>query len=688
VLLEYAIGQLLPPGTERDALGVVLERIAADLGAHAVLVVAPGSELPLGEEAAYPAEIRNDLVLLAQVRSAWASHGERATASGHAFGVDLGAGRRRIGLLVVPAEPAQAQLPCALALVGDTSRWKAGARSTLKALATVVAALLRQDTAVAAGAAVPAGPVPARAARSGPGRILPPARRGRPAAPAAAELLPASGDALARALVAGGPSAIVAVDSSRRIREFNPAAERLFGRSRADALGRDMPETLVPARYRQQFVDAMAGYLATGEARGLGGPVRLRALRADGTERPVDLTPVPVTVTGETFFFGFLRDATELESATTAVAEGNARFRLLSDIAPVGIMQSDADGTCRFVNDKWCEMAGIPAAEVIGRNWRSTIDPADVEKIDAMRKQNGSPEELATDCRLLTASGGEVWVHAVVRRVTDHSGELIGRVTALTDVDHRKRDEQARERAGRRLSEQNSELKDLNEARLRYLATVSHELRSPLTSVVSFAELIRLESTSLTPDAAEYLDIIQRNAERLLAVVGDLLDLSSLEEGVAHLDLQAVSVPTVTLESVRTGWGIAAVDGIRLDISAQEGPEVRADETRLQQVLDNLISNAVKFTSAGGRVEVRATHDDREWRIDVADSGMGIPPDEVDRLFDRFFRASNARQAAVPGSGLGLPTAKVITELLGGRIEVASTMGTGTTFSVYLPIGQ
>jgi PAS domain S-box-containing protein len=688
VLLEYAIAQLLPPGTERDALGVVLERIAADLGAHAVLVVAPGSELPLGEEAAYPAEIRNDLVLLAQVRSAWASHGERATASGHAFGVDLGAGRRRIGLLVVPAEPAQAQLPCALALVGDTSRWKAGARSTLKALATLVAALLRQDTAAAAGAAVPAGPVPARAARSGPARNLPAARRGRPAAAAPAELLPASGDALARELVAGGPSAIVAVDSSRRIREFNPAAEKLFGRSRADALGRDMPETLVPARYRQQFVDAMVGYLATGEARGLGGPVRLRALRADGTERPVDLTPMPVTVAGETFFFGFLRDATELESATTAVAEGNARFRLLSDIAPVGIMQSDADGTCRFVNDKWCEMAGIPAAEVIGRNWRSTIDPADVEKIDAMRKQNGSPEELATDCRLLTASGGEVWVHAVVRRVTDQSGELIGRVTALTDVDHRKRDEQARERAGRRLSEQNSELKDLNEARLRYLATVSHELRSPLTSVVSFAELIRLESASLTPDAAEYLDIIQRNAERLLAVVGDLLDLSSLEEGVAHLDLRAVSVPTVTLESVRTGWGIAAVDGIRLDISAQEGPEVRADETRLQQVLDNLISNAVKFTSAGGRVEVRATHDDREWRIDVADSGMGIPPGEVDRLFDRFFRASNARQAAVPGSGLGLPTAKVITELLGGRIEVASTMGTGTTFSVYLPIGQ
>jgi PAS domain S-box-containing protein len=433
-------------------------------------------------------------------------------------------------------------------------------------------------------------------------------------------------------------------------------------------------------------VDAMAGFLATGDSRQLRHPLRLRALRADGSERPVDLTPMPVTVAGETYFFGFLRDATELETATTAVAEGDARFRLLSDLAPVGIMQSDADGTCRFVNDKWCELAGTPPADVIGRNWRSTINPRDVEKIDAMRNEGAGSEELATDCRLLTASGGEIWVHVVVRRVLDRSGQLIGRVTALTDVDHRKRDEAEQEKDRRRLSEQNLELLDLNEARLRYLATVSHELRTPLTSVVSFAELIRSESSGLTPDAIEYLDIIQRNAERLLGVVGDLLDLSSLEEGVAQLDLRPVSVPYITRESVRTGWGIAAVDGIRLDLSAQDGPEVRADGTRLQQVLDNLISNAVKFTAAGGRVEVRATHDGQEWRIDVADSGIGIPPGEVDHLFDRFFRASNARRAAVPGTGLGLPTAKAITELLGGRIAVESTEGAGTTVSVYLPI--
>jgi PAS domain S-box-containing protein len=669
-LLEYAVERLLPPGSSRDSLACLLERLAADLGAQAALVVAPGSPQPLGEAAAYPRDILNDLVLLAQIRSAWTAHGGRAVASGQAFEVDLDSGRQHVGLLVVPAEPADGQWSCALAVIGDVTRWKAGARSTLKAVATVVATLLTREPEYILGE-----PEPAAADLA----LVPPDPEPRS---------PASRDSLARALVAGSPAAVVAVDSGRRIREFNPSAERLFGRARADVLGLDMPETLVPERFRDRFVDSMAGYLASGDDREFSQRAKLRALRADGTELTIELASMPVTVAGETYFFGFMRDATALEDATLAVAEGDARFRLLSDLAPVGIMQSDVDGSCRFVNDKWSEMSGIPASDVIGMNWRETINLGDVQRIDDMRDESGTPTELATDCRLQTASGDEIWVHAVVRRVLDRDGNLVGRVTALTDVHDRKTAEAAAEQDRRRLADQNVELRDLNAARVRYLATVSHELRTPLTSVVSFAELIRSESPGLSADAVEYLDIIQRNAERLLRVVGDLLDLSGLEEGVARLELAPISIPSVARESVRTGWSIAAVDGISLDISSEDGPDVQADASRLQQVLDNLISNAVKFSASGSRVEVRATHNSREWRIDVADAGMGIPPSEIDHLFDRFFRASNARLAAVPGTGLGLPTAKAITELHGGRIEVASTVGSGTTFTVFLPIGD
>jgi PAS domain S-box-containing protein len=374
------------------------------------------------------------------------------------------------------------------------------------------------------------------------------------------------------------------------------------------------------------------------------------------------------------------------EALATRLLDGEARFKLLSEVAPVGIVQTDVDGNFRFVNDTWCAMTGIPASEAIGRNWRSTVHPSDVWRLDAIRDESGAATELAMDCRLRTAGADDHWVHVVVRRVVDNQGQLTGRVAALTDVNARKMLEAASERDRRVLAEQNLRLRDLDEARRRYLATVSHELRTPLTSIVSFVELIKAREGELRGESGEYLEIIQRNAERLLRVVADLLDLEGLEEGLTRLELGPVSVPDLARESVRTSWATATMDGVNLDISAQDGPDLRADGTRLLQVLDNLIANAIKFTAEGGNVRVRATHDSREWRIEVSDSGIGIPNDEVDRLFDRFFRASNARRDRVPGTGLGLPTAKAITELHGGKIEVNSTVGSGTTFIVRLPI--
>jgi two-component system, OmpR family, phosphate regulon sensor histidine kinase PhoR len=152
------------------------------------------------------------------------------------------------------------------------------------------------------------------------------------------------------------------------------------------------------------------------------------------------------------------------------------------------------------------------------------------------------------------------------------------------------------------------------------------------------------------------------------------------------LELTPVSIPDLVAEVARSGSPGAAKQGVRIDVSAEDGPPVRADQTRLQQVFDNLVANAVKFTDPGGRVRLAATHDDQAWRVDVEDSGIGIPAGELDHIFDRFVRASNARTASLPGTGLGLSVVKAITELHGGRVEADSAMGRGTTFRVYLPV--
>ena len=237
----------------------------------------------------------------------------------------------------------------------------------------------------------------------------------------------------------------------------------------------------------------------------------------------------------------------------------------------------------------------------------------------------------------------------------------------------------------RQLQEQNEKLRELGEARAQFVATMSRELRTPLTSIVSFIELIRAEAGGLSKDGTHFLDIIQRNAHRLHRLVGDLLLLSMVESGTMPLELAPVSIPEVTAGAVRDASAAAAGFGISLDVSPGKGPVVQADQLRLMQVLDNLIANAVKFSHPGDRVRVGAAWDGRAWRIDVTDSGIGIPPDELGQLFDRFVRASNARASGRPGAGLGLSVAKAIVELHGGRIMVDSALDRGTTFSVYLP---
>jgi len=227
---------------------------------------------------------------------------------------------------------------------------------------------------------------------------------------------------------------------------------------------------------------------------------------------------------------------------------------------------------------------------------------------------------------------------------------------------------------------------DLDDRRSQFLAIVSHELRTPLTSIVSFSELLRGEATGLSPDGLRFLDIIERNADRLLRLIDDLLMLNRLESGALPLELEPVAVPELVSDAVRSAVPVAAKSGVTLHLDAGEGPLARADPRRLLQVLDNLIGNAVKFSHVSGLVRVSAKYGRGSWRIDVSDTGIGIPADEAAKLFGAFVRGSNARIAGLPGTGLGLSIVKSLVEMHGGHVKVESVLDEGTTFSVFLPL--
>ena len=234
-------------------------------------------------------------------------------------------------------------------------------------------------------------------------------------------------------------------------------------------------------------------------------------------------------------------------------------------------------------------------------------------------------------------------------------------------------------------------LTDLDRSKSEMIGTVSHEMRTPLTSILGFLELVLDDAGGpLPPSAKDMLVVVDRNARRLHELVGNMLVLTSLESGADTRAHAPVDIARLLRRTVETLEPLARSRGVDLTVACDGSATVEGDEMQLERAFTNLVENALKFTPADGRVQVSAdcglvVAGQPRVRVVVADSGMGVPAADVPRLFERFFRADNAKNDVVPGTGLGLAVVQGIVESHDGDIEVASVLGEGTTFSVTLP---
>jgi signal transduction histidine kinase len=239
------------------------------------------------------------------------------------------------------------------------------------------------------------------------------------------------------------------------------------------------------------------------------------------------------------------------------------------------------------------------------------------------------------------------------------------------------------------LAAQNEQLLELDRLKDEFVGLVSHELRTPLTSIRGYVDLLLEAEPELSAERRlAFLEVLDRNANRLLALVDDLLFITRLEAGKLVLELSELDLAALVRECAAAAQPLAAERGIALETVEYASPRVDADWSRLTQVLDNLISNALKFTPPGGRVELRIDGDDSFAQVEVTDTGIGIAGSELPHMFSPFFRASSATAASIPGTGLGLAISKGIVETHGGSISVRSEEGRGTTFRVELPTGH
>ncbi len=227
--------------------------------------------------------------------------------------------------------------------------------------------------------------------------------------------------------------------------------------------------------------------------------------------------------------------------------------------------------------------------------------------------------------------------------------------------------------------------RELDRMRDAFVATVSHELRTPLTSISGFLEMMQDEEEGLGESGRRYLDVIRRSTERLHGLVEDLLLVAQIEASRVELQREQLDLRQLVASAVETARPAADEKGVTLAVVLDHPSEVTADRSRIAQVLDNLVSNAVKFTNGGGNVTVTLAGDGDSLQLVVADTGIGVPTDEQGQVFSRFFRASTATQRAIPGTGLGLAISRALVEQHGGTISFASREGEGTQVTVTLP---
>ncbi len=342
----------------------------------------------------------------------------------------------------------------------------------------------------------------------------------------------------------------------------------------------------------------------------------------------------------------------ELIEAVRSAREGASIVRAMLDTTPDSIALLDGDGAVIVDNPPMRSVRAAFAAHAGTLDLHEPVRHGDHDGGAEQRDEIVLPGTRRTFARFAAP-------------VHDGRGRLIGRLLVLRDVTGEREAERAKE---------------------DFFALVSHELRTPLTAILGYVELVLSDDTPALPhEHARHLDVVERNARRLVRLVGDLLFAAQVEGAPLLIEPGSLDLVQLVRDAVDLARPRAEEAGIALALDLNPLEPCLGDRDRLAQVLDNLISNALKFTPPGGRVSVRLTADGGRARIDVADTGVGIPAEDLPRLFDRFYRARNVAERAIPGLGLGLMIVRAIAEAHGGAVMVRSEIGRGTTFTVLLP---
>ncbi len=416
----------------------------------------------------------------------------------------------------------------------------------------------------------------------------------------------------------------------------------------------------------------------------------LAAVLRDGEGHPVGI-------------IGSVSDIHERREIEAALRASEERYRTIIETAQEGILVNDRNGIVRFVNQRMTELVGHPAEAMVGRPMYEFVDPetAEILRRKQANRARGISEQY--ELQLTRTDGGRSWLLVSSSPILAEDGSFDGALGMVVDISARHEADEALARHVAELEASRQELRQLarryeaeklraeesNLTKSRFLSSMSHELRTPLNSILGFSDILRSPESGPADEALRgFANDIHEAGSYLLDLINDILDMSKIEAGKYELRLGPVQTRRLFEDTMRMLRQNAAEHGIefRVDLAPDLPDRVVADGRAVRQVLLNLLSNALKFTPAGGRVSLQARAAGRMLEVTVSDTGIGIAAKDLPRLGRPFEQIDNALNRRHQGTGLGLALSKSLLEMHGGSLSIASEPGKGTTVVARLPM--
>ena len=401
----------------------------------------------------------------------------------------------------------------------------------------------------------------------------------------------------------------------------------------------------------------------------------------DGKRAEVEFVSNAYKVDGRDIIQCNIRDITDRKSAEKAAQEGAERFRFLAESMPQKIFTTRPNGDVDYFNQQWSAFTGLSLGDIRDWKWTRFIHPDDLTAtVRQWQHSLDTGEAFELQHRFRRADGVYRWHLSRACPMRDAAGKITMWISSNTDIDDQKRNEDD-------LSRLYEKAESLNQSKDEFLATLSHELRTPMTSILGWTALLAMGSLD-EKSRMEGIATIHRSAKLQAQLIDDVLDVSRMITGKLRLTIEPVDLESVLREALAAFVPAAEAKELLLRMDFQPGLLfLGGDPARLQQVFWNLLSNAVKFTPAGGRIDVRLFSRNSNVVVEVQDTGLGIRPEFLPYAFDRFAQQDGGTMRHHGGMGIGLSIAKQLVELHGGTISVASEgEGLGTTFTVTIPV--